>query len=149
MHLTSAVSRAPADPHPEAFENAPDIALGDLYDRHAARACALAAAICLDPGRVERAVTEAFLVLASDSFALPERPATLPRLLVTTYRHAVDEARWSGQVYLPFRGVTPEQAEALALARFGQLNLAQIAGAVGRSGDQVKRVLRDGLRALH
>lgn len=77
-------------------------ALGELYDRHAARAWSLARSICHDAGRGEDAVQEAFLSVWRSRAAYDSATGTVRSWLMTLVRHrAIDSVRREAAVQRP------------------------------------------------
>jgi DNA-directed RNA polymerase specialized sigma24 family protein len=124
------------------------MALGELYDRYAARAHRLARAICVDPWRADRAVESAFAALRGRPALRRPRGGLSTWLLTIVCRYAVEEARGSGQCYDPFRDLPDGEAEVVMLARYGDLSYLEIADHLDIPPSTVKRMMRQALREL-
>jgi hypothetical protein len=122
--------------------------LAVLYDRDGAQAFRMAAAICLDPARTELALELAFADAAA-AHATGRRDLGTAWLMAAVYRHAIRQARLSGQCFAPFAALNESQAEVLAITLLSGLGRLQLAEHLAVPPSVVSCLLRSALRAQH
>lgn len=156
--------------------HAEEAALGELYERFAGTAYALALRILSDPALAERAVEETFLTIARTAGRfIPEGATAASWIITVAHRNAVDLTRsnradrahapsrprtegsvedsaWRGlereRVLAALRELPDQQRELLELVYYAGFTVSELAARLGRSLDTVTRQTCDALAHL-
>jgi RNA polymerase sigma-70 factor (ECF subfamily) len=140
-------------------------AVGELYDRHATRALRVARAICVDAGRAEDAMKDAFLAIWTDRARFDPAHGSFKAWSMSIVRNRAissnraAEARPSPHpaeahaeepdaMLASLRELPEAQAEVIALALFGELSHSEIAALLELPSGTVKGRMRLGLEKL-
>lgn len=140
-------------------------AFAELYDRHAARALRVARAICVDAGRAEDAMKDAFLAIwtgraqfdpARGSFKAWSMSIVRNRAIAPNRAAVGRPSPHSTEVHVEepdamlasLRELPGAQAEVIALALFGELSHSEIATLLKLPSGTVKGRMRLGLEKL-
>ena len=123
-------------------------AFGELYDRFAARAYAVARAISRDGPEAEQVVQEAFLsVWRGRARPRPEHGTVAAWVMGIVREHAVDGDR-DEALRRTLDRLPAEQRDVIALAWFGGLSTEEIAAELALPSGTVKGRIRLGLSEL-